>query len=102
MRVRRCAADGPSIFHSFQVPCDADRCDADRVVGDWAINIALLLFILGSSAAATQLYVKLAYYKCASCGALNAKRRTQCRICGGSCWAGSQTAKQEGEPRGQE
>lgn len=71
-------------------------------MGDWAINIALLLFILGSSAAATQLYVKLAYYKCASCGSLNAKRRTQCRICSGSCWEGSQTAKQEGEPRGQE
>jgi hypothetical protein len=50
-------------------------------VADFLINIALLVVILGSSALLTNAFTRRMYYKCARCGSLNAKRRTQCRIC---------------------
>ncbi|MND02296.1 hypothetical protein D3C83_216270 [compost metagenome] len=49
---------------------------------DLLLNIALAAFVLGSGVVATQIYVRLAYFKCAGCGSLNAKRRSECRICG--------------------
>ena len=50
-------------------------------MADFLINAGLLAVILVTSALATNLYVKWAYNRCASCGALNAKRRSQCRMC---------------------
>ena len=48
---------------------------------DLLLNVALVVFVLGSGWFATQLYAKNAYHKCADCGNLNAKRRSECRIC---------------------
>lgn len=48
---------------------------------DFLLNLALVVFVLGSGWVATQLYVKNAYYKCSVCGNLNAKRRSECRVC---------------------
>jgi len=50
-------------------------------MADFLINAGLLVLILGSSAAATNLYVRWAYNRCAGCGSLNAKRRDLCRVC---------------------
>jgi hypothetical protein len=49
---------------------------------DILLNIALAAFVLGSCVVATQIYVRLAYFKCAGCSSLNAKRRSACRVCG--------------------
>jgi hypothetical protein len=51
---------------------------------DFLVNVALLVLILGSSAMATNLYVRWSYNRCAACGSLNAKRRDLCRVCGQS------------------
>ena len=48
------------------------------------MNIALVVVIAGSGAVFTQVYCKLAYYTCANCKSLNAKRRSECRNCGAS------------------
>ena len=45
-------------------------------------NVALVIVIAGSGAVFTQLYCKLAYFTCAACKSLNAKRRSACRKCG--------------------
>lgn len=49
---------------------------------DLLLAAGLLILILGSSKLLTDAYVRRAYYQCASCGSLNAKRRTECRVCG--------------------
>ena len=49
---------------------------------EWVINLGLFTLILASGYSATQFYVKLAYLRCAECGNLNAKPRTNCRVCG--------------------
>jgi rRNA maturation endonuclease Nob1 len=59
-----------------------EGAQADLTVMDLLLNIALATFVLGSGVVATQIYVKLAYFKCAGCGSLNAKRRSECRVCG--------------------
>jgi hypothetical protein len=51
---------------------------------DILMNIALVVVIAGSGAVFTQVYCKLAYYTCANCKSLNAKRRSECRNCGAS------------------
>ncbi len=53
-------------------------------MADFLLQAGLVVLILGSSAWATSVYVRLAYFKCAACGNLNAKRRTECRVCGHS------------------
>ncbi len=41
----------------------------------------LVVAILMISALATHLFARSMYNRCPSCGAFNAKRRIQCRIC---------------------
>ncbi len=65
---------------SFPFGCDINGIGWEFVT-DLILNVALVAFILGSGWVATQLYVKNAYYKCAGCGNLNARRRSECRIC---------------------
>ncbi len=49
---------------------------------DILLNVALVVIIAGSGAVFTQIYCKLAYFTCADCKSLNAKRRSECRNCG--------------------
>lgn len=49
---------------------------------DTLLQIALLIGILGVSAALTHLFARAMYLTCSKCGALNARRRTRCRHCG--------------------
>ena len=51
-------------------------------MGEWAINLGLFTLILASGVFAPQFPVSLAYLRCAECGNLNAKRRTNCRMFG--------------------
>lgn len=46
------------------------------------LNAVVFVGILGLSAAMTQLFARKMYNRCAKCGNLNAKRRSNCRICG--------------------
>jgi hypothetical protein len=45
------------------------------------LNLAVLIVILGSSAIITGWFARTMYIRCADCGTLNARRRTQCRAC---------------------
>ena len=45
------------------------------------LNILVLVAILALSAVATNWFARTMYRRCASCGTLNAKRRTHCRSC---------------------
>ena len=49
---------------------------------DVLITIAVLGGILAGSAVFTSWFTRKMYYKCEGCGALNAKRRSHCRVCG--------------------
>ena len=49
---------------------------------DLLILGGFFLLILGSGVVATNIYCRFAYNRCESCGAMNAKRRYQCRKCG--------------------
>ena len=51
---------------------------------DVLLQAGILVLVLGSGAWMTSAYLRLAYFKCADCGNLNAKRRSQCRVCGNS------------------
>jgi hypothetical protein len=46
------------------------------------LNALLAILILGGAFVLTQWYANAMYNPCSKCGALNAKRRTQCRTCG--------------------
>jgi len=46
------------------------------------INLVLLVGILGGSALITQWFTGKMYNRCSRCRGLNAKRRSQCRLCG--------------------
>ena len=48
---------------------------------DILLTIAVLGGILVLSAIITGAFTRVMYYRCASCGALNAKRRSHCRVC---------------------
>ena len=50
-------------------------------MADLLINAAVLVGILGLSAVLTELFARKMYNRCPQCGALNAKRRAQCRRC---------------------
>jgi hypothetical protein len=49
---------------------------------DTFLEIALLIVILGLSAALTHVFARVMYITCSKCGTLNARRRTCCRHCG--------------------
>jgi len=49
---------------------------------DTLLSILVLVVILGASAVITNWFARTMYNRCASCGTLNAKRRTHCRNCG--------------------
>jgi len=49
---------------------------------DTFFQIALLIGILGVSAALTHAFAHAMYLTCSKCGTLNARRRTCCRHCG--------------------
>jgi len=52
------------------------------LVAEIVLNLLLLVVILGGSALITQWFTRKMYYRCSRCGGLNAKRRSQCRLCG--------------------
>jgi hypothetical protein len=45
------------------------------------LSILVLVLILAASAVVTNWFARTMYNRCASCGTLNAKRRTHCRSC---------------------
>ena len=49
---------------------------------DAFLEIALLILILGVSAALTHFFARAMYLTCSQCGTMNARRRTRCRHCG--------------------
>ena len=51
-------------------------------MGETLLNAAVAVGILGGSFVLTQLFVKKMYFRCRKCATLNAKRRSQCRMCG--------------------
>jgi hypothetical protein len=53
-----------------------------KSVGDALLTIAVLGGILVLSAVVTNLFTRRMYFTCGECRALNAKRRTHCRVCG--------------------
>ncbi|HXG94383.1 MAG TPA: hypothetical protein VNN73_18710 [Blastocatellia bacterium] len=53
-----------------------------KSVWDALLTIAVLGGILIGSALFTHYFTRSMYYTCSECRALNAKRRTHCRICG--------------------
>jgi len=48
---------------------------------DLLILAGFMVLILGSGVIATNIYCQIAYNRCTACGALNAKRRSECRKC---------------------
>lgn len=51
-------------------------------LGDTLLTILVLGGILVVSAVLTNWFTRAMYYRCKPCNALNAKRRTHCRVCG--------------------
>ena len=49
---------------------------------DTLLSAVVFVGILGLSAVVTQLFARKMYNRCNQCGNLNAKRRSNCRICG--------------------
>jgi hypothetical protein len=50
-------------------------------LSDTLVSILVLVAILVVSALITNWFARTMYNRCASCGTLNAKRRTHCRAC---------------------
>jgi rRNA maturation endonuclease Nob1 len=50
---------------------------------DALLTIAVVVAVLVLPLIITNLFVRKMYYRCSGCGSLNAKRRTNCRVCGG-------------------
>jgi hypothetical protein len=48
---------------------------------DLLILAGFVVLILGSGVVATNIYCQMAYNRCSACGAMNAKRRSECRKC---------------------
>jgi hypothetical protein len=46
-----------------------------------ALNLAVLIGILGASAIITSWFARTMYLRCPACDTLNARRRTHCRAC---------------------
>ena len=49
--------------------------------GETLLSVAVLVGILGLSAVITNWFARKMYVRCGQCGALNARRRTRCRVC---------------------
>ena len=60
----------------------AEACTLISATMNTLLNLAIVAGILGASFLLTELFVRKMYYRCRQCGALNAKRRAQCRGCG--------------------
>jgi hypothetical protein len=79
---------------SYSVNCIAPvKISFVKSFGDVLLTIAVLGGILVISAVLTNLYARAMYFQCRECRALNAKRRTHCRVCGNALAGkgGSQT-----------
>jgi hypothetical protein len=50
-------------------------------IGDTILTLVVLGGILILSAIITNLFTRKMYNRCSDCGALNAKRRSNCRVC---------------------
>jgi hypothetical protein len=48
---------------------------------DIALNVLVVVVILGLSAVITNVFARAMYLRCNSCGTLNARRRAECRNC---------------------
>jgi hypothetical protein len=48
---------------------------------DIALNVLVVVVILGLSAIITNVFARAMYIRCNSCGTLNARRRSECRNC---------------------
>lgn len=55
---------------------------ARLAMGETLLNAAVAVGILGLALLLTEVFTRQMYYRCRQCGALNAKRRSQCRSCG--------------------
>ncbi len=53
-----------------------------KSITDALLTIAVLGGILIASAIFTNMFTRAMYFQCGACRALNAKRRTHCRLCG--------------------
>lgn len=64
-------------------------------------DILLTILVIGGilivSAIITGAFTRVMYYRCEGCGALNAKRRSHCRICGHELVAATHPANSEQE-----
>ena len=47
------------------------------------LNVVVFVGILGGAAVFTEWFTRRMYYRCRNCATINAKRRDQCRQCGG-------------------
>jgi hypothetical protein len=52
-----------------------------KTFSDTILTIVVIGGVLIIPLLLTNLFVRKMYYRCAGCGALNAKRRSNCRIC---------------------
>jgi hypothetical protein len=52
-----------------------------KALSDTILTIVVIGGVLIIPLLLTNLFVRKMYYRCAGCGALNAKRRANCRIC---------------------
>lgn len=52
-----------------------------KTFSDTILTIVVIGGVLIIPLLLTNLFVRKMYYRCAVCGALNAKRRSNCRIC---------------------
>ncbi|MGI8785596.1 MAG: hypothetical protein ACR2L2_18345 [Acidobacteriota bacterium] len=67
-------------------------------MGQTLLGLLVVAAILVASAALTQLYARAAYWRCAGCESLNAKRRSHCRVCGHVRGQGSEVRGQGTPP----
>jgi hypothetical protein len=52
-----------------------------KTFSDTILTVVVIGGVLIIPLLLTNLFVRKMYYRCAGCGALNAKRRSNCRIC---------------------
>lgn len=53
-----------------------------KALSDTVLTIVVIGGVLIIPLILTNLFVRKMYYRCEGCGALNAKRRSNCRLCG--------------------
>ena len=67
---------------ALPLPEAFDMLTVEGRMGETLLNAVVAVGILGGSLVLTNLFVRKMYYRCRKCGTLNAKRRSQCRMCG--------------------